>query len=269
MRQTAGSCLVRLARFNPPCIQTVVEKLSLKEIASSFVKGSAREQQVCLNLLNMAMIGSHTFPSFGRHLVTLAEEKNLFPSLLSVIEQGTEVLRGKAVLSVALLCKNSRRWLTNFFCNTRFLPVVDRLAKEKDSYVQQCLEAFVNVIASIIPGLLDTITSDIQQLMTGKRHAPVSPLNGRAAPKTNLHLFPVVLHLLGSSSFKNKMVTQQILRQLANLTKLVEASFQVRSYNFAMSFSYYSLPSNECTVLFDFALIELNKCASKIKYLAL
>ncbi|CAF1697853.1 unnamed protein product [Brassica oleracea var. botrytis] len=228
MRQTAGSCLVRLSRFNPPCIQTVVEKLSLKEIASSFVKGSAREQQTCLNLLNMAMIGSHTCPSFGRHLVSLTEEKNLFPSLLSILEQGTEVLRGKAVLFVALLCKNSRRWLTNFLCNTRFLPVVDRLAKEKDSYVQQCLEAFVNVIASIIPGLLDTITSDIQQLMTGKRHAPVSPLNGRATPKTNLHLFPVVLHLLGSSLFKNKMVTQQILRQLANLTKLVEASFQGR-----------------------------------------
>ncbi|KAL9810783.1 putative serine/threonine-protein kinase RUNKEL ULK-ULK4 family [Arabidopsis thaliana] len=228
MRQTAGSCLVRLARFNPPCIQTVVEKLSLKEIASSFVKGSAREQQVCLNLLNMAMIGSHTFTSFGRHLVTLTEEKNLFPSLLSIIEQGTEVLRGKALLFVAFLCKNSRRWLTNFFCNARFLPVVDRLAKEKDSYLQQCLEAFVNVIASIIPGMLDTITNDIQQLMTGRRHGPVSPLNSRAPVKTNAHLFPVVLHLLGSSSFKNKMVTPQVLRQLANLTKLVEASFQGR-----------------------------------------
>uniref|UniRef100_A0A1J3D2H2 non-specific serine/threonine protein kinase n=1 Tax=Noccaea caerulescens TaxID=107243 RepID=A0A1J3D2H2_NOCCA len=228
MRQTAGSCLVRLARFNPLCIQTVVEKLSLKEIASSFVKGSAREQQLCLNLLNMAMIGSHTFTSFGRHLVTLTEEKNLFPSLLSIIEQGTEVLRGKALLFVALLSKNSRRWLTNFFCNARFLPVVDRLAKDKDSYVQQCLEAFVNAIASIIPGLLDTITNDIQQLMTGRRHGPVSPLNSRSALKTNAHLFPVVLHLLGSSSFKNKMVTPQVLRQLANLTKLVEATFQGR-----------------------------------------
>ncbi|CAH8381426.1 unnamed protein product [Eruca vesicaria subsp. sativa] len=228
MRQTAGSCMVRLARFNPSCILTVVEKLSLKEIASSFVKGSAREQQICLNLLNMTMMGSHTFPSFGKHLVTLIEEKNLFPSLVSILEQGTEVLRGKAVLFVALLCKNSKRWLTNFFCNTRFLPVVDRLAKEKDIYVLQCLEAFVNVIASIIPGLLDTITSDIQQLMTGRRHASVSPLNSRAASKTNVHLFPVVLHLIASSLFKMKMVTQQILRQLANLTKLVEASFQGR-----------------------------------------
>lgn len=238
MRQTAGSCLVRLARFNPPCIQTVVEKLSLKEIASSFVKGSPREQQICLNLLNMAMIGSHTFTSFGRHLVTLTEEKNLFPSLLSIVEQGSEVLRGKALLCVALLCKNSRRWLSNFFSNTRFLPVVDRLAKEKDSYVQQCLEAFVNVIASIIPSLLDTITNEIQQLMTGRRHAPVSPLNSRAAVKTNAHLFPVVLHLLGSSSFKNKMVTQQVLKQLANLTKLVEASFQVSSFKSTLPSSF-------------------------------
>lgn len=258
MRQTAGSCLVRLARFNPPCIQTVVEKLSLKEIASSFVKGSAREQQVCLNLLNMAMIGSHTFTSFGRHLVTLTEEKNLFPSLLSIIEQGTEVLRGKALLFVALLCKNSRRWLTNFFCNARFLPVVDRLAKEKDSYVQQCLESFVNVIASIIPSLLDTITNDIQQLMTGRRHGPVSPLNSRAPLKTNAHLFPVVLHLLGSSSFKNKMVTPQVLRQLANLTKLVEASFQVSICNFAIPFYITLLVQTKYSVLFYFVFISIS-----------
>ncbi|KAL9858542.1 Serine/threonine-protein kinase RUNKEL [Arabidopsis thaliana] len=64
--------------------------------------------------------------------------------------------------------------------------------------------------------------------MTGRRHGPVSPLNSRASVKTNAHLFPVVLHLLGSSLFKNKMVTPQVLRQLANLTKLVEASFQLK-----------------------------------------
>ncbi|RYR27240.1 hypothetical protein Ahy_B02g061588 [Arachis hypogaea] len=45
MRLTAGSCLVRLVRFNPPSIQLVAEKLSFKDLASSLVKGSPREQQ--------------------------------------------------------------------------------------------------------------------------------------------------------------------------------------------------------------------------------
>lgn len=227
MKLTAGSCLVRLVRFNPPSIQSVIEKLSFKDLASTLVKGSLREQQISLNLLNMAMLGSHMFTNIGRYLLPLMEDKHLVPGLVSLIEQGSEVLKGKALVFVALLCKNGRRWLSQFFCNARLLSAVDRLAKEKDRFVQQCLEAFVNVVASTIPSLLDIITGEIQQMMGGRRHGHMSALASRAAPKTNIHLFPVVLHLLGSSSFKHKVVNHQVLQQLANLIKLVETPFQV------------------------------------------
>jgi len=226
MRLTAGSCLVRLVRFNPPSIQSVVEKLSFKDLASALVKGSPREQQISLNLLNIAMLGSNLFTNIGRYLVQLAEDKNLIPSLLALVEQGSEVLRGKALVLVALLCKHGRRWLPHFFCSQKLLSVVDRLGKEKDSYVRQCLDAFVHIVASSIPGLLDIITGDVQQMMGGRRHGQISALTSRA-PKANIHLFPVVLHLLGTSTFKHKVVTPQVVLQLANLIKLVETPFQV------------------------------------------
>ncbi|KHN33108.1 Serine/threonine-protein kinase ULK4, partial [Glycine soja] len=228
MRLTAGSCLVRLVRFNPPSIQLVIEKLSFKDLASALVKGSPREQQISLNLLNMAMLGSHMFTNIGRCLVSLAEDKNLIPSLLGLVEQGSEVLRGKALVLVALLCKHGRRWLPHFFCSQKLLSVVDRLGKEKDAYVRQCLDAFVHIVASSIPGLLDIITGDVQQMMGGRRQGHISALTSRSAPKTSIHLFPVVLHLLGTSTFKHKVVTPQVLRQLANLIKLVETPFQGR-----------------------------------------
>ena len=229
MRFTAGSCLVRLVCFNPHSIPSVIEKLSFKDMASALVKGSLREQQISLNLLNTAMIGSHMFTNIGKYLLPLAEDKNLVPGLLSLIEQGSEVLKGKALVFVALLCKNGRRWLPQFFCNARFLSVVDRLAKEKDRFVQQCLDAFVNVVASTISGLLDVITGEIQQMMGGgRRHGT---LTSRAAPKSNIQLLPVVLHFLGSSSFKHKVVNIQVLQQLANLIKLTESPFQVCRYN--------------------------------------
>ncbi|KAL6959067.1 non-specific serine,threonine protein kinase [Sarracenia purpurea var. burkii] len=228
MRLTAGSCLVRLVRFNPPSIQQVVEKLPLRDTASALAKGSPREQQICLNLLNMAMLGSHMFTNNGRHVLPLAEEKNIVPCLISLVEQGSEILRGKALIFVALLCKNGRRWLPHFFCSARLLSAVDRLVKEKDSYVQQCLDGFVHVVASIIPGLLDVITGDIQQMMGGRRQGQSGPLTSRATPKSSFHLFPVVYHLLGSSSFKRRVVTNQVLQQLANLIKLAETPFQGR-----------------------------------------
>ncbi|KAJ8766294.1 hypothetical protein K2173_022353 [Erythroxylum novogranatense] len=202
MRLTAGSCLVRLARFNPPTIQSILEKLSFKDTASSLVKGSPREQQISLNLLNMAMLGSHMFTNFGRHLLHLADDKH-FP-------------KGKALMLMALLCKNGRRWLLHFFCNARLLSTVDRLAKEKDSYLQHCLDAFAQTVASTIPSLLDTISGDVHQMMAGRRQGYI-----RAA------LFPVVLHLLGSSTFKHRVVNHQVLQQLANLVKAVETPFQV------------------------------------------
>ncbi|KAG8636632.1 serine/threonine-protein kinase RUNKEL [Manihot esculenta] len=227
MRLTAGSCLVRLARFNPPTIQSVLDKLSFKDTAAALVKGSPREQQICLNLLSMAMLGSHLFTNIGRHILSLAEDKNLVPSLLSLTEQGSEILRGKTLLFMALLCKNGRRWLPQFFCNPRLLSAVDRLAKEKDSYLQQCLDAFVRIVASTVPSLLDVVTADIQQMMGGRRHGQISAMSSRVAPKTNIHLFSV-LHLLGSSSFKRRVVNNQILQQLANLVKVLETPFQGR-----------------------------------------
>ncbi|KAL8150893.1 hypothetical protein V2J09_020701 [Rumex salicifolius] len=224
VRMTAGSCLLRLVRFNPSSIQSVVEKLSLKEIASALIKGSAREQQVSLNLLNMAMIGSHMFTNTGRNLIPITEEKNLVPSLASLIEQGAEVLRGKALVLVALLCKNGRRWLSHFFCNGRLLATVDRLAKERNNYLQQCFDGFVRVVASTIPGLLNTITGDIQLIMGGRRPG----LTSRVAPKTSIHLFPVVLHVLGSLSFRSRVANMEFLQHLTNIIKLVESPFQGR-----------------------------------------
>ncbi|KAF5182015.1 kinase domain [Thalictrum thalictroides] len=227
-RLTAGSCLVRLVRFSPPSIQAVLEKLSFKDTASVVIKGSLREQQISLNLLNMALVGSHMFTNMGRHLLPLAEEKNLVPTLVSLIEQGSEVLRGKALVFVALLCKNSRRWLSHFFCNARLLSAAERLAKDKDSYVQQCVDAFVQVVASTVPGLLETITGDVQQMIGGKRHGHVGSLTARGTSKPSFHLFPVILHLLASFLFKNRVVSHHVLQQLANLLKLVESPFQGR-----------------------------------------
>ncbi|CAM8911860.1 unnamed protein product [Rhodiola kirilowii] len=227
MRLTAGSCLVRLARFNPPIIQSVIEKLSFKDLAPCVAKGSSREQQISLNLMNMALLESNLFSNIGRSLLPLLEDKNFVPSLLSLIEQGSEVLRGKALIFISLLCKNGRRWLQQFFCNARLVSAVDRLTKEKDSYVQQCLEAFVHVVASTVPRLLEIIMGEIQQMISGRRHG-LNAGFARSTSKTNVHLFPVLLCLLGSSSFKHRVVTQEVLQQLTDIIKLAESSFQGR-----------------------------------------
>uniref|UniRef100_A0ACD5W078 Uncharacterized protein n=1 Tax=Avena sativa TaxID=4498 RepID=A0ACD5W078_AVESA len=227
-RLIAVSCLSRLARFSSSCTHLILEKISLKDIACTLIKGNPREQHISLNLLNSALVNSHIIPNMNRYIMSLTEEKQLVPGLISLVEQGTDVLRGKALLFVALLCKNSRRWLPHFFCNAKLLSAVDRLGKEKDGFIHQCKEAFVQLVASLVPGILDTVSSDIQQVMVGKRHGPNTALAGRAHPKSTIHLFPVILHLLGSVSFSHRVVTSHILLQLVNLMKILETPFQAR-----------------------------------------
>ncbi|XBI94420.1 hypothetical protein VPH35_031058 [Triticum aestivum] len=227
-RLIAISCLSRLARFSSSCTHLILEKLSFKDIASTLFKGNPREQQISLNLLNSALVNSHTIPNMNRYIQLLTEEKHLVPGLISLIEQGSDILHGKTLLFVALLCKNSRRWLPQFFCNAKLLSAVDRLGKEKDGLIHQCTEAFVQLVALLVPGILDTVSSDIQQVMGGKCHGPITALTGRAHPKSTIHLFPVVLHLLGSVSFNHRVVTSQVLLQLANLMKILETPFQAR-----------------------------------------
>ncbi|KAG0453683.1 hypothetical protein HPP92_024987 [Vanilla planifolia] len=228
-RLIAGSCLVRIAYFHVPIIQLIFEKLSIKDIASSLIKSSqctTREKQICINLLNLAILSNQLSSVIARNLFSMLND--LVSGLIVLIEQGNEILRGKTLVLLGLICKKSRRWLPQFLCNAKLLSAIDRLTKEKDDFLQPCLNAFVQLVSSTVPEMLDAVSEDIQQIMGGKRHGFVPTVTARTNSKSTSDLFPVILHLLGSSSFKHRIVNYQVLVQLANLLKLLEASFQGR-----------------------------------------
>lgn len=63
------------------------------------------------------------------------------PALSAILEKAPSVVRAKALLCVALLCRLHHRWLQTV-CDSRVLLLVDRLQKDKESYVQHCVAAF-------------------------------------------------------------------------------------------------------------------------------
>ena len=74
---------------------------------------------------------TNTVTSMNQYILSLSDDKQLVPGLISLIEQGIDVLRVKALLFVALLCKNSQRWLPHFFCNAKLISAVDRLGRRR------------------------------------------------------------------------------------------------------------------------------------------
>lgn len=140
-----------------------------------------------------------------------------------MIFQGPEILRGKAFVCAALLCKINRRWLPSL-CNAKLLPAVERLAKEKDPYVQQCIQALVQTVVSVVPTILESITADISQLASGRRTPGPGSSPARGTPRSSLPLFPVVLNLMNSPTFRSQMVDGPLLERLASSLKLLETS---------------------------------------------
>ncbi|KAK6803264.1 hypothetical protein RDI58_001048 [Solanum bulbocastanum] len=154
----------------------------------------------------MTLLESDTLPRVGRYLLALVEDKNLFLNLLTLIEQGSAVLKGKALIFVALLCMNGKRWLPLFFCNAKLLSTVDRLVKKKDDVVKYCLDSLGMVAASTGPSLLEGISRDIGQLKSGKHRGQIINVTSSNSFKNSMHLFLVVLDLLGYDSLKRRLL---------------------------------------------------------------
>jgi serine/threonine-protein kinase ULK4 len=106
--------------------------------------------------------------------------------------------------------------------------------KEKDPYVQQCMEALVQTIVGVIPGILESIATDIVNLTSAKRANTTglgaAPLIGRGSARSSIPLFPVVLQLMNSPTFRTRVIDGPVLAHLASFLKRLEtSSFQVSS----------------------------------------
>lgn len=93
------------------------------------------------------------------------------------------------------------------------------------------MEALVQTVVSVIPSILESISTDIAQLAGGRRPAigpASSPLSTRGTTRSSIPLFPVVLNLMNSPTFRNRMVDEPVLSRLASFLKRLEtSSFQV------------------------------------------
>lgn len=66
-------------------------------------------------------------------------------------------LAAQALLCVALLCKLHNRWL-QLVCDSRVLMLVDRLQKDKEQYLHNCVQAFQATVVALVPTITDAIS---------------------------------------------------------------------------------------------------------------
>ena len=132
-----------------------------------------------------------------------------------LLERGSAVLSGKALLSFALLFRLHHRWLLAA-CGTKLLPLLDRLQKDKDQYLRGCLDALVDVIVASVPEMNAAVLAEVERLSRAAANGgSAKALKPDAAA---LSLFPALIHLLGSAAVRPRVCDATFLADVARGT---------------------------------------------------
>ncbi|KAL2464016.1 Protein kinase family protein with ARM repeat domain [Forsythia ovata] len=285
MRLIAGSCLVRLVRFSPPSIPQVIEKLSLKDIASSLFKGNQREQQICLNLLNMAMLGSHMLTNgrddFQITLLRVLESSTEEPA---AVNDNPDLFIRQILPSLAVLYKGNKDGDARFLCLKIFFDVMVIFlneAPENDQILEDLKTVSNSYFLPLYPALIedeDLIPMYAQKLLVmliESNYIKISDiLHMKAVSRcfefllgdfssANVSNIMLCLALASAPELETKILSQlKVVRKIGNLLEFVYAkemddfveptlgvcrAFLLRSLGCRKGFVY----SKEPTLLYD------------------
>ncbi|GAU37720.1 hypothetical protein TSUD_382130 [Trifolium subterraneum] len=263
MRLTAGSCLVRLVRFNPSCIQSVVEKLSFKDLASALIKayGIPQEGRDDFQITLLRILESLTEESS----VILANPdifiREILPSL-TVLYKGNKdgdarFLCLKIFFDVMIILlsepieEEQRLNDLKFVSNTHFLPLYPTLIEDEDPipiFAQKLLVMLLEFSFISIPDILHlkTISQCFEFLLGDLSNA-------------NVNNVKLCLALASALEMESKLLSQlKVVRRIGNFLEFVCAkgmedlleptlglcrAFLARSVSCAKGFSHTTEPT--------------------------
>ena len=283
LRGTAASTVARAARASPELTKRVLEKYGVQLLVAGLRDPSTKVQQACLNLLirGVGDLGARAVkealaehrgggaanskaamvPADARAGSGAGAGSSPLPHLATLLERGNATLRAKALLAIAALIRRDARWLLALCAHTeKALPLLDRVAKEKDPYARKCLACLQAAVAATVPEIHARVLADVQRrkaLHRANAAAMVTrELREEQASEKNplggdpLALFPAVALAVGCASLRGAQTCDDAFaRDVAAL--LDEASDAT------------SFPGSEQFKADALALLEtLSRCAS-------
>ena len=235
LRGTAASTVARAARASPELTKRVLEKYGVQLLVAGLRDPSTKVQQACLNLLirGVGDLGARAVkealaehrgggaanskaamvPADARAGSGAGAGSSPLPHLATLLERGNATLRAKALLAIAALIRRDARWLLALCAHTeKALPLLDRVAKEKDPYARKCLACLQAAVAATVPEIHARVLADVQRrkaLHRANAAAMVTrELREEQASEKNplggnpLALFPAVALAVGCASLR-------------------------------------------------------------------
>jgi len=217
IRGTAASALARSVRVNGNILHPLVGDVDAVNARAGLVDmlrdAEPKVQQAGLNILNHALIHEES-----RSIATIMDENTLLPVLTMLFERSqTPIIKAKSLLSMALLIRLHPKWLLAA-CEARVLSMIDRRPADIDRYLAESYDAFVVTVVSLVPRVNGGILGEIERLIANQGE-PVAHENTAPA----LKLFPVLVHLLGSSTMRPKVLDNRFLADMARYLNAAES----------------------------------------------
>eukprot|EP00741_Cyanophora_paradoxa_P004814 tig00000829_g4671.t1 len=211
LKQTAISALARLVRQIPALINLLLDKAGFKFLLFGLADSNPKVQQAAVNLLNYSLLDLNV-----RGQAALSEDKTLLPIVMKLLEHSHPVLRAKALLSLLLLVRLSTKWLL-VCCDLKLVPLVDRLVKDKDSYVHQCALALLHQVSELVPSITRQICLEVEKVSSKKYVA-----SANTKQKGQLGFISILLHVMTSPTFRTRAVNSTLLQDLSLCLSHVE-----------------------------------------------
>ena len=150
--------------------------------------------------------------------------------MISLLEHQSLVIRGKCLLTIVLLIKNSPiKWFTILVSYPKTMTLIDRLTKDSYKYVQFGLMHFIDQTNESIHHLLYAIQEDLDRIQANEKQV-VDPQMDRVLDQRNdfknlqgnLRFVTLFLSLVTSSLMRSRLIYEVLLKQIGQILEQVE-----------------------------------------------
>ncbi|PRP89093.1 hypothetical protein PROFUN_01813 [Planoprotostelium fungivorum] len=218
LRVIAGSAFARICRYHPTFLFTILEETDTRIVMEGVKEPDDRMQQSWLNLLNLCLHQGP--PSLQAQFI---DDDTMTSTVISLLNHSETVIRGKALLTINFLTRVAPLSLLSA-CEMKVLQMIERVWRDKDTYVRSCIRALVQSVVDLVPVICSRISANIRQLNEAKIRPGGTATIMRL--KEDLRYLPIVLHLMTSSIFRGRILNTQLITELSfYLTNIEELNF--------------------------------------------
>ena len=201
LKTSAAVAIFHICRLNEPLFRMVIDILTPSRFFATFNDGPLRIQQAFITMLLFAAKRQYIMIQDD-----LTANSNSINCLLPGLEQPSIVIKGKCLLTLAVLFKQNPYWLA-FMSKSKFYTLLDRLLRDNFKYVKYCYHYLLDSLVDVSLVILKLISDDFNNCL--KDAAIKTPENS---------LYETVLHILAQKQIdyplKGNMILIVVLQEL-------------------------------------------------------